>query len=136
MPNKDARVRAAKLVAKLTTSNEGRRYLEHNGYKSGQAVVVAAYEETIRDVMNRVHSHTPPVTVALVKDGNDELYMFSIVPGASSGTGATSASPESTIGMLYESANQQASKNESFKITEWNSAVAHAMPSARELLAL
>jgi len=97
--------------------------------------VAAAYDETIKEVLDRIHQHTPPVTVALVKEGNDELFMFSVTPGDVSNTQAESASPASTIGMLYEAAAQSQSGNESFKITEWATATAHALPSARELLA-
>lgn len=128
------RIRAAKMVARLTATPEGRHYLNHNGYKSGQAVVVAGYNETIKAVVDRVHEHQPPVTIALVKEGDDELYMFSVTPGTAQDENAAAASPSSTIGMLYEAASQNKSKNETFKITEWATATAHAMPSATELL--
>lgn len=136
MTSAKERVRAAKLVARLTTTHKGRHYLSHNGYRSGQAIVVAGYDETIKDVIARVHEHNPPVTIALVKVDCDELFMFSVTPGDDRGKHIESASPISTIGMLYEAASQSASKNETFRITEWATATAHAMPSARELLAV
>lgn len=127
----DRRIAATRLVGKLLATREGRHYLVSNGYKSGQAIVTAEYDELIKDVVPRIHSHTPPVTVALIK--GDELCMFAVEPKGEKES--SSASPNSTIGMLYE-ASCQTTQGSSFHVTDWDrSATAVSMPSVKELLA-
>lgn len=129
----ERRIEAMRLFGKLMATQEGRDYLADNNHKSGQAVVVADYEELIKDVMPRIRSHRPPVTIALIKD--DELLMFSIGPTPEAErVSSSAASPESTIGMLYEAACQT-SNGSSFHLTSWDrDTTAFSMPSVKELL--
>jgi hypothetical protein len=116
---------------------EGRHFLAHNGFQSGQAVIVAQYDETIQDVMARVHAHRPPVTVALAKDVDaDDLQMFEVRPADRQALDdAALASPQATIGMLYEAAQQGGGNT--FRVTEWDqAATAVSFPEARQLLSV
>lgn len=128
----EERLKATRLVGKLLATAQGRKFMENSGYRSGQAIVAAHYDELIRDVMKRVHSHKPPVTVALVR--NDELFMFGIAPARDITKKRPSlASPASTIGMLYDACIQR-DGNDTFQITEWDGpTTAVAMPDVREL---
>lgn len=119
------------MTAQLTATPEGREYLRSNGYKSGQPVIAAGYTELIKDVLPRITSKVPPVTIALVN--GDELCLFSIKPSRSLDESPVSnASPESTIGMLYEAGQQ--SHGKTFRISDWADATAVAMPSASALV--
>ena len=133
------RVDAIRMIGKLLATSKGRQMFVENGYVSGQAIIAAHYDETIQDVLPRIRSCKPPVTVALIKEG--DLFLFTLQPsrrGSLNGDhhldGVTNADPRSTIGMLYEAIAQQDGTS-TFKITEWDSeTTALSMPDVRPLL--
>lgn len=120
------RLKAIKMIGKLVGSTSGRKYLADNGYKSGQTIVAAQYDELIRDVMARIQTHEPPVTVALVRE--NDLFLMEVKPSEAKKQ-LTNANPRSTIGMLYEALKHSKGGSETFRITEWDSATV-AVPMA------
>lgn len=127
----ERRIAVARMVGKLLASAEGRQYFRDNAYTSDQAIVTADYDELIKDVLPRIHSHKPPVTVALIK--GDELCLFNIEPTSETLGKFSPASANSTIGMLYE-ASRQPALGTTFQLTDWDRAKATSMPSVRQLL--
>ena len=128
----ERRIAVARMLGKLLSTADGRQYFKDNAYTSDQAIVTADYDELIKDVLPRIHSHKPPVTVALLK--GEELCMFNIEPTSEEPGKSSPASANSTIGMLYE-ASQQPALGTTFQLSDWNRAKATSMPSVRQLLA-
>lgn len=130
-----AHIRAARVLGQLMATKEGRAYFAENGYKPSQVFVTAHYDEAIIDVLERVHRHPAPVTIAIVRDSGEPLLM-SLQPDEaviSEHMNALTAGGSSTIGMLYDAC--KAGGHKSFRLTEWDSQTrATSMPSIQKLL--
>lgn len=128
-------IQAARLLGKLMATKEGRSYFEENGYRPGQVLVTAHYDESISDVLHRVHKHPAPVTIAIVRDSG-ELLMMAVTPDDAVLNGtkdALSAGGSSTIGMLYDAC--KSGGHRSFRLNEWEKqARATSMPSVKQLI--
>jgi hypothetical protein len=112
------RMAAAAKLGKLLATPEGRQKLSPGG--RARSVVPAEWDELISDVMDRLQLATSPATIAILRD--DELVFLSVEPSGP-GVGAEKASPNSTIGMLFQAVERASVQSLTFQITEWQAPV-------------
>ncbi|MDO5618191.1 hypothetical protein [Kocuria sp.] len=129
-----ARNEAARLVGRLISQKRGRDYLAANGYRSGQAIITAHYDELISSVLDRAHRHPSPVTIAILRSSGElNMMAVGVADKDATGNGNLDVGGSSTIGMLYDGC--KSGGYQSFQLTEWErEAMAKSMPEVADLV--
>lgn len=127
------RINSARLLGRLLSTKSGRDFFAKNGYTSETQIIACDWDDTVGDVLYRVHEYRPPVVVAIGKD--DDVHIMTVTPGTLGPTAGDkgSASPDSTIGMLYQDAMNRGGGG-LYQIGHWDAARATAYPSASALM--
>lgn len=126
-------LQAARLLGRLLSTPDGRKFFADNNYESGTPIIACEWQDRISEVIDRAHQEDPPVVLAIRKD--EALCMMTIQPGTPTDIEDRGAAhPNSTIGMLYEDSARR-KKGTTYQITAWDPTEARAFGSAGKLLA-
>jgi hypothetical protein len=122
---------AARRLGKLLATHDGREQLSQAG--SISAIVPAAWEDTVGDVVERIFRNPPPATVAILR--KDELVFLIVKPGnRAAATESEQASTRATVGMLYEAVEMSDARRLTFNIDDWHAAEAAPLPIDPDLV--
>lgn len=104
MNDRDARLRAAALLARALGEPTFRRSFHKGGYRSAQEIVIALDDDSVDNVLAKCHHFAPPVLICVLNESQDQLRFLSAEPGNGSAEqdGSSAVGRTSSIGMLLE----------------------------------
>lgn len=104
MSDRDARLRAAAVLARALGTPSFRYTFHQSGYQSTQQIVIALDDDSVESVLAKCHEFAPPVLICVFNESQDQLKFLSAEPGHGSAEqhGSSEVGRTSTIGMLLE----------------------------------